>query len=43
MVCLTLELGWSLVSMWVWRLLGELWSINVPWNQQFSDVIKFWR
>ena len=22
--------------------LGELLSINVSWNQEFSDVLKFW-
>ena len=21
---------------------GELLSIHVPWNQEFSDVLKFW-
>ena len=42
MVCLALELlGWSLVSVYIWRLLDELLSINVPWNQEFSDVLKF--
>ena len=42
MVCLALELlGWSLVSVYLWRLLGELLSINVPWNQEFCDVLKF--
>ena len=34
--------GWSLVLVWVWSLLGELFSINFPWNQEFSDVLKFW-
>jgi len=24
----------------VWTLLGELLSINVPWSQEFSDVLK---
>ena len=24
------------------RLLGGLLSINVPWSQEFSDVLKFW-
>ena len=37
-----LALGWSLVSVYVWRLSDELLSINVPWNQEFSDVLKFW-
>ena len=35
-------LGWSLVSVWVWRFLDELLSINVPWNQEFSGVFKLW-
>ena len=46
MVCLALglvgswvELGFS-VGM---EILGEPWSINVPWSQEFSDVFKFWR
>ena len=43
MVCLALELlGWSLVSVYLWRLLGELLSINVPWSQEFSVVLNFW-
>ena len=45
MVCLALEL----VGLWV--VLGfnvgmlafdELLSINVPWNQKFSGVLKIW-
>ena len=45
MVCLALEL----VNPWV--LLGfsvdmdafdELLSINVPWSQEFSDVLRIW-
>ena len=28
--------------MWVWRLLDELLSINVLWNEEFSGVLKFW-
>jgi len=36
-----LALGWSLVSVYVWRLLDELLSITIPWNQEFSDVLKF--
>ena len=45
MVCLALEL----VGLWV--VLGfsvsmeafyELLSINVPWSQEFSGVLKFW-
>ena len=31
------ELGFS-VGM---EAFGELLSINVPWNQEFSDVLKF--
>ena len=45
MVCLALEL----VSSWVelgfrvgMEVLDELLSINVPWNQEFSDVFKVW-
>ena len=44
-VCLALELvgfwvelGFSVVM----EILGKLLSINVPWNQEFSDVLKFW-
>ena len=33
-----LALGWSLVSVQVWRLLDELSSINVPLSQEFSGV-----
>ena len=36
-----LALGWSLVSVYIWRLLDELLSITIPWNQEFSDVLKF--
>ena len=45
MVCLALELVGS------WVVLGfsvgmegfdELLSINVPWSQELSDVLKFW-
>ena len=32
----------SLVSVKEWRLLGELLSINILWNHEFSDVFKFW-
>ena len=45
MVCLLLVLvgSWvDLVSKWVWKLLGELFSINVPWSQELSDALKFW-
>ena len=37
-----LAVGWILVLVQAWRLLGELLSINVPWSQEFSDVLKFW-
>ena len=36
MVCLALELVGS------WVVLDELLSINVPWSQEFSGVLKFW-
>ena len=45
MVCLALELVGSwvevgfIVSM---EVLGELLSINSPWSQEFSGVLKFW-
>ena len=32
----------SLVSGYMWRLLGELLCINIPWSQEFSVVLKFW-
>ena len=45
MVCLAL----GLVGSWVelgfavgTEALGELFSVNVPWNQAFSDVLNFW-
>ena len=37
-----LALGWCLVSVEVWRLFDELLSINVPWSQEFSGVLRFW-
>ena len=44
-VCLAL----GLVGSWVelgftvgTEALGELFSVNVPWNQAFSDVLNFW-
>ena len=37
-----LALGWSLVSVQVWRLMDELFLINVPWSQKFSGVLRFW-
>ena len=36
-----LALGWSLVSVSVWRLLDELLLTNVAWSQEFSGVLKF--
>ena len=47
MVCLALEL----IGLWVVLVLGfsvdmemfdELLSINVPWIQEFSDVLRIW-
>ena len=45
MVCLALEL----VGPWVglgfsvgMEAFGELLSINVPWRQEFSDVLRIW-
>ena len=41
MVCLALELVGSWVELGfsvVMEILGKLLSINVPWNQEFSDV-----
>ena len=37
-----LVLEWSLVSVYMWRIWGELLSIKVPWSQEFSHVLKFW-
>ena len=45
LVCLALKLVGSwvevgfIVSM---EVLGELLSINVPWSQEFSDVLRIW-
>ena len=35
---------WLLGGAWfqVWRLLDELLSINVPWSQEFSGVLRIW-
>ena len=35
---------WLLGGAWfqVWRLLDELLSINVPWSQESSGVLRFW-
>ena len=43
MVCLALELvPWVDLRFRVdMEALSELLSINVPWNQEFSDVLKF--
>ena len=43
MVCLALELvgSWLELGFSVGMELGELLPINVPWNQEFSDVLKF--
>ena len=45
MVCLTLEL----VGLWVelgfsvgMEAFDELLSINVPWSQEFSGVLRIW-
>ena len=37
-----LALGWWLVSVYVWRLLDDLFLINVPCSQEFSGVLRFW-
>ena len=45
LVCLALKLVGSWVELGfsvVWRFLDELLSINVPWSQEFSGVLKFW-
>ena len=45
MVCLALELVGSLVvlgfSVGI-EAFGELLSINVPWSQEFSGVLRIW-
>ena len=44
MVCLALELVGSRVELGFsvgMEAFGELLSINVPWSQVFSDVLKF--
>ena len=45
MVCLALEF----VGLWVMlgfsvgmEVFDELLSINVPWSQEFSDVLRIW-
>ena len=45
MVCLSLKLVGSRLELGfrqVWRFLDELLSIDVPWSQEFSGVLKFW-
>ena len=45
MVCLALKLVGSWVELGFsvgMEVLDELLSINVPWNQEFSGVLKFW-
>ena len=44
LVCLALKLVGSWVELGFsvgMEAFGELLSINVPWNQEFSDVLKF--
>ena len=38
-----MALGWCLVSVYVWRLLDELLSINVSWSEEFSGVLRFFK
>ena len=45
MVCLSLELvgPWVVLGFSVGtEVFGELLSINVPWSQEFSDVLRIW-
>ena len=45
MVCLALELvgPWVVLGLSVGiEAFGELLSINVPWIQEFSDVLRIW-
>ena len=45
MVCLALELvgSWVVLGFIVGMgTFGELLSINVPWSQEFSDVLRIW-
>ena len=43
MVCLALELvgSWVELGFSVWRLLDEILSIKVAWNQELSGVLVF--
>ena len=45
LVCLALELvgPWVVLGFSVGtEVFGELLSINVPWSQEFSDVLRIW-
>ena len=45
MVCLTLELvdPWVVLGFSVgMEVFDELLFFNVPWNQEFSDVLRIW-
>ena len=45
LVCLALELAGSWVELAFsvgMEAFDELLSINVPWSQEFSGVLKFW-
>ena len=45
MVCLALELvgPWVVLGFSVGvEVFDELLSMNVPWSQEFSDVLRFW-
>ena len=45
MVCLALELvgPWVVLGFTVGtEAFGELLSFNVPWSQEFSDVLRIW-
>ena len=45
MVCLALELGgpWVVLGFSVsMEAFDELLSINVPWSQEFSGVLRIW-
>ena len=44
-VCLALELVGSWVELGFsvgTEVFAELLSVTLPWNQEFSDVLKFW-
>ena len=45
MICLALELvdSWMVLGFSVgMEAFNELLSINVPWSQEFSDVLRIW-